>query len=251
MIGAGGSDAAGVREAGTFLPTKRVIPHPPPGLLRRERLFTELDDAVREHLVTLVQGPPGIGKTALVSDWARLGRAPGPLAWLSLGRGDEDRARFWRQTIIALAEATGSEDLGALVVPSALALDQVLPALVSALAPLDPPVTLVLDDLHELARSAVLTDLSELLRHSLPGLRLVLIGRAERTGAQVSPPPALRPSRDERIAILAEGNPPDLMPCAGQLGEFFTIADIPDLDRPRRSPFFPVPRGRGELRTIR
>jgi len=218
MIGAGGSDAAGVREAGTFLPTKRVIPHPPPGLLRRERLFTELDDAVREHLVTLVQGPPGIGKTALVSDWARLGRAPGPLAWLSLGRGDEDRARFWRQTIIALAEATGSEDLGALVVPSALALDQVLPALVSALAPLDPPVTLVLDDLHELARSAVLTDLSELLRHSLPGLRLVLIGRAEpalhlqrlELGGQLHrvPPDTVAFTFDEATALLGSAPAP-------------------------------------------
>jgi ATP-dependent transcriptional regulator len=50
----------------------------------------------------------------------------------------------------------------------------------SALAAQNPPVTLIVDDLHVLTRPTVLTELDFVLRNAQPGLRMVVSSRGIR-----------------------------------------------------------------------
>src|SRR5436305_14980622 len=77
-----------------MLATKLVAPRPPPVTVRRPRLLDAVDAGVRGPL-TLVAAPAGSGKTALVAAWVAEGRAPGQVAWLSLGVGEDSRRSFW------------------------------------------------------------------------------------------------------------------------------------------------------------
>ena len=82
-----------------LLATKLYLPLLQPGFLARPRLTEGLDEGLARGLA-LVCAPAGFGKTALLAGWARQGRWP--VAWLSLDRGDNDPARFWRHVIAAL-----------------------------------------------------------------------------------------------------------------------------------------------------
>jgi LuxR family maltose regulon positive regulatory protein len=93
------SPKAGAGESGGLLATKLFAPRPQPGFVSRPRLLKGLDDGLARGL-TLVSGPAGSGKTALVADWARRGRRP--VAWLSLDAGDNDPGRFWRHAAAAV-----------------------------------------------------------------------------------------------------------------------------------------------------
>ena len=53
-----------------LLATKIYLPPTPPHGVIRERLFAMLDEGVK-HKLTLISAPPGFGKTALLSTWAR------------------------------------------------------------------------------------------------------------------------------------------------------------------------------------
>jgi LuxR family maltose regulon positive regulatory protein len=89
--------AAGGRDE--LLATKLHIPRTRPGFVARPRLVDRLAQA-HEGELTLVCGPAGFGKTALLADWAR--RSQRPVAWLSLDEADNDPARFWRHVAAAL-----------------------------------------------------------------------------------------------------------------------------------------------------
>ena len=54
-----------------------------------------------------------------------------------------------------------------------------LPVLASALAMLDPPMVLVLDDLHLLTAPGPLAELAYVLKYARPGLRLVVATRID------------------------------------------------------------------------
>jgi LuxR family transcriptional regulator, maltose regulon positive regulatory protein len=90
------TDASG---ANTLLATKLYLPRLQAGFVARPRLLDQLGQALGRDLI-LVCAPAGIGKTALLADWARQGRWP--IAWLSLDAGDNDPARFWRHVVAAL-----------------------------------------------------------------------------------------------------------------------------------------------------
>ena len=70
--------------------------------LLRERLFTQLD-ALREHPVIAVVGPPGAGKTTLVASY--LGSRNVPAIWYQLDAGDADAATFFYYLRLALQDA--------------------------------------------------------------------------------------------------------------------------------------------------
>lgn len=170
-----------LRSEPVLLATKRAMPRTPPGYLQRTRLFTRLDEATAGAALTLVQGAAGMGKTALVSEWVARGRAPGPVAWLSLHPGDDHRGLFWRQVLLALGEAGGGPALDRLGDASTVSgtVDDMLVALVSALTAQDQPVVLVLDDLHEIASPDLCADLGRLLRVPPPNMRIVATARWE------------------------------------------------------------------------
>ena len=76
-------------------------PAVPAGFVRRPRVEHQLTDAA-EHAVTLVSAGPGYGKTLAMASWARLGRAPGVLAWLTMDETDNDLQGFWSDVLGAL-----------------------------------------------------------------------------------------------------------------------------------------------------
>jgi LuxR family maltose regulon positive regulatory protein len=161
------------------LKTKFSVPRGPLTMVSRDRLLDALDAGVQGPL-TLLAAPAGAGKTALLSSWVAAGRAPGPVAWLSLDGDDADRRRFWRGVLGTLSHGTGDARLAGLAVSprEPMDMDLVLPALVDALDASDEPVVLVLDDLHEVAE-AVREDLERLIRYPPPALRLVLVTRSD------------------------------------------------------------------------
>ena len=147
--------------------------------------------------MTVVSGPAGAGKTVACGSWASAAPAGRRVAWLTLDADDQDPARFWGYVRAALAGA------GAVPGDAAQALRDAaaggLPLRVAEAAQqLTEPVTLVLDDVHELADGPVLAGLDLLIRHAPPTLRLIL-ERALRTPAPAGPAArGRRPGRRER-----------------------------------------------------
>ena len=163
-----------------LLITQVAMPAPPAGIVPRPRLAQLLRDGI-DGFTTLVCAPAGSGKTSLLT--AELGRDGLPrAAWVSLGVGDDEPGRFWGTVLAALRVAgvvpEGSA-LDALAPPVRESRRRFMPLLVNALAELDGPVVLVLDDLHVLRSRECLSQLAFLLLHAPPTVRLVLSTRAD------------------------------------------------------------------------
>src|SRR3954452_20660297 len=162
------------------LVTQFAPPSPPFGHVERPRLLERVERGLVEP-VTLVCGPAGSGKTALLSSALGPG-CPHRVAWVSLEPGDDDPAGFWRAVLASLtlagAAAPGSA-LAALAPPVRDSRHMFMPLLVNALAELDAPIVLVLDDVHVLRSRECLNDLSFLVLHAPNELRLVLGARTD------------------------------------------------------------------------
>jgi LuxR family maltose regulon positive regulatory protein len=180
-------------------------------------------DAAAAGPLTLVSAPAGAGKTALVSSWVGEGRAPGTAAWLSLGREDAGRRSFWFAVIAALEPVLG------LAAPPRARIELLLPALVAALSEEGDPVTLVLDDFHEVADSAVTDDIQRLLDYPLARLRLVMLTRAD---------PLLRLQRLRVAGRMSEVRAQDLAFTLDETRELVRLLNLAlpedDLDTLRR-----------------
>src|SRR5436190_1668203 len=74
----------------------------PVGALARERLFRALDRA-RRHPAVWIAGPPGAGKTTLVSTYVEARRAP--ILWYRVQADDADPATFFHYFGLAVAAA--------------------------------------------------------------------------------------------------------------------------------------------------
>lgn len=148
------------------------------GGVQRPRLFRLLDRATRNPL-TVVRAGAGWGKTVLVSAWAQTRTAP--IAWLSLDRYDNDPQTFWAYVVAALRAA------GALTADNPLTEMGSVPGdererglwMTAGLGHLPDETVLVIDDFHLIDDRQVLDEVSALLEHPPPPLRLVLISRTE------------------------------------------------------------------------
>lgn len=147
-------------------------------LLKRHRL-TNLIGRATGSRVTVVTGPTGAGKTVACATWAdndcAANHGAGDIAWVDLRPDDRQPARLWANICAALASSPRVADvIGDLRRPA----EEAFPLrLAQAVRQLPEPVTLVIDDVHELAESPALADLDLLVRHGPASLRLVLIGR--------------------------------------------------------------------------
>ena len=160
-----------------ILASKITAPSVPDWVLPRPRITKLIADGTQWCRLTVVTGPAGAGKTIALALWAAA--QPGTVAWVSVDEFDNRPRVFWSYAVAALRR-------------SGVPLPTALPAtrgrdsghvfllwLAAALAAQDPPVTLVLDDLHLLTDPTVLAELDYLLRNVGPGLRLVVSARMD------------------------------------------------------------------------
>ncbi len=164
-------------------------PSPHPRLVPRPDLEARLSRVWRSP-VTLVSAAAGFGKTSAVVAALAAGeggeRPPfeardGPIAWVALDDRDDDPQRFFRLLGAALQRATGhgAELERALAAPQPPPPRALLTPLLNALAEADARALLCLDDLHLVGDPRVFDDLAFLVEHAPPGLRLLIVTRAD------------------------------------------------------------------------
>jgi LuxR family maltose regulon positive regulatory protein len=160
------------------LTSKITPPDLPAWTVTRPRIDKLIAEGVAGPL-TSVTGPPGAGKTMAIVGWAAAASYPGTLAWLTVDDYDNRPRVFWAYVVAALRRA-GVAVPRVVPGPGRAAVDHVfLARLASVLAAQDPPVVMVLDDLHLLTEPAVLDGLCYLLRNAAPGLHLIVASRAD------------------------------------------------------------------------
>lgn len=166
-----------------LLRSKITIPTVPGLLVTRPRLYARLGAGAGSPL-TAVLAPAGWGKTLLLCSWLSVQPPSGRVGWLSLDAGDNDPVRFWTYLLAALREACQmppDHPLSALSRPPNAGdqdLDGFIALLVNALGTLDDPVTLILDDIHEVSSPETVRGLGFLLRHAPGQLHVVVAGRS-------------------------------------------------------------------------
>ncbi|MGD8465500.1 MAG: LuxR C-terminal-related transcriptional regulator [Anaerolineae bacterium] len=166
-----------------LLQTKLAIPPCRTELVPRRRLMEMLQAGLACRL-TLVSAPAGFGKTTLLSVWAHALQESetSDVAWLSLGRGDNDPARFLAYVVAALRcvePGIGQGMLSALRAPRPPQLNALLASLINDLAARPGPVVLVLDDYHTIDAQAIHDIVTRLLDHQPPQLHLAVATRSD------------------------------------------------------------------------
>ena len=160
------------------LTSKITVPGMPSWAVRRPHIDKLIAAGARGPLTT-VTGPAGSGKTMTIASWAAARSDPATLVWVTLDDYDNRPKVFWSYVVAALRQA------GLAVPPVSSAAghgpaDHVfLLRLASMLAAQDPPVVVVLDDLHLVTEQDTLDGLAYLLRNAAPGLRLVVSSRMD------------------------------------------------------------------------
>jgi LuxR family transcriptional regulator, maltose regulon positive regulatory protein len=149
------------------------------GLLERAGLLQLVDVAVTRR-VTVISAPPGSGKTSLLRTWADRSSTQGYVAFVPVNRDRPDAQMFWSAVVDAIRSASGSIDPLAQRAPAAaLDAEQPVNTVLSALADLDQPVVLIIDDLHELRSADALAQLEQLLAVLPSSARVVLSSRRD------------------------------------------------------------------------
>jgi LuxR family transcriptional regulator, maltose regulon positive regulatory protein len=101
--------------------------------------------------VTMVSAPPGSGKTVLLRSWIGQAGLAERAAWVPVGRDERDPQRLWLAVLGALRETVpGSQLVRELTTAPDLDGWAMVERLLKDLAPLDEPLWLILDDVHEL-----------------------------------------------------------------------------------------------------
>ena len=161
-----------------ILASKITAPAVPDWAVRRPRVTKLIAEGARWCPLTVLTGPPGAGKTMALALWAAAER--GAIAWISLDDYDNRPGVFWSYVVAALGRSGVAAPQAVSAAGCGRAADHAfLLRLASALAAQDPPVTLVIDDLHLLTDPAVHSELDFVLRNVGPGLRLVVSSRAD------------------------------------------------------------------------
>jgi LuxR family maltose regulon positive regulatory protein len=169
---AGGSAGEPIRTA------KITAPNVPDWAVERQRVTKLITHGTRWCPLTVLTGPPGAGKTMALALWAAA--HPGTVAWVSLDGCDNRPRAFWSHVVAALRRSgVAAPDVPPAEAGGRAGHQVFLLRLASALAAQDPPMPLVLDDLHLLTDPQVLGGLDCVLWNAGPGLRLVVSARAD------------------------------------------------------------------------
>ena len=161
-----------------ILTSKITPPDVPHWAVPRPRITKLIAEGTRWCPLTIVTGPPGAGKTMALALWATA--EPGAVAWVGLDEFDNRPGMFWSYVVAALRQAGVAIPKALRPVPRGRAGDEgFLLRLTATLAAQDPPVTLVLDDLHLLTDPAVLKGFEFVLRNVGAALRLLVASRMD------------------------------------------------------------------------
>jgi LuxR family transcriptional regulator, maltose regulon positive regulatory protein len=187
-----------------------------------EALISSLEARSDSMPIVLLSAGPGWGKTTLLAEWASRSRRP--FAWVSVDERDNDPILLLRYVATALDRLSPLDPavFDALATPGVSVEARVVPRLGAALAGIDQPVVLVLDDLHVLHDRHCLDALAELARHVPAGSQLTL---SARDGPAI-PPDGLRAG-----GLAIEVGPADLRLDAEAAGRLLRGAGV-DLPGP-------------------
>jgi LuxR family maltose regulon positive regulatory protein len=160
------------------LASKITVPAVPEWAVPRPRVTKLIADGTRWCPLTVLTGPAGAGKTMALAWWAAA--EPGPVGWVTVDSYDRRPGLFWSYVVAALRRSGVDMPSGLSATSRERAGDEgFLLQLAAVLAAQNPPVTLVLDDLHLLAEPGMLKGLDFVLRNVGPGLRLVVASRID------------------------------------------------------------------------
>jgi LuxR family maltose regulon positive regulatory protein len=169
-----------------LLATKIHIPPLHANLVNRTHLIRRLNEGAVNSRLTIISAPAGYGKSTLLGEW--VSQLDTPVAWLSLERGENVPARFWKYFITALNEIpqvrlTGVGEAISQALDSSQQLTEVeLIELVNSLSALEERIIMVLDDVHNITETQLHRDLVFLIDHlkqPVGGLHLVAAGRMD------------------------------------------------------------------------
>jgi LuxR family transcriptional regulator, maltose regulon positive regulatory protein len=161
------------------LMSKIIVPSLPAWAVSRPRIESLIAAGVRGPLTT-VTGPPGAGKTMAITLWAAARTEPGPVVWITLDEYDNRPRVFWPYVVAALRQAGIAVPRVSSAGARGTAVDHAfLLRLAAVLAAQDPPVVMVIDDIHLLTDADTLDGLAYVLWNAKPGLRLVASSRMD------------------------------------------------------------------------
>jgi len=153
-------------------------PLAPAHAVDRVALRRRLDEALVRPL-TLVVAPAGAGKSVLLAQWAS--KHPElEFVWIEVGVEDDDPVRFAQRLLSGLSAINSDfADLTELISLHGGGLGApLLEALEAQMADL-PEVVIVLDDLHHLSNSVLISDLGQLANLLPPNVHLILSTRTD------------------------------------------------------------------------
>ena len=166
-----------------FLETKFHIPPWRSDGVIRPRLLEELQAGLMEQRkLTLVSAPAGYGKTTLITSWLYSLTETTRNIWLSLEKSDNELARFlsyWAAAWNRISDFELQNILELLEAPQLPPFQNILDEIINALALLEEPATLVLDDYHIITNSLIHEMLEYFLEHQPPQAHLVIITRSD------------------------------------------------------------------------
>jgi len=161
-----------------ILASKITVPAVPDWAVQRPQVTRLISQGTRWCPLTVLTGSPGAGKTMALALWAA--GETGPVAWIALDEYDNRPEVFWPYVMAALRQCGVAVPRALSAAARGQASEHVfLLHLAAALAAQDPPVALVLDDLHLLTEPGVLEGLDFVLRNAGPGLRLAVSSRLD------------------------------------------------------------------------
>src|SRR3954468_22306936 len=120
--------------------------------ITRTALVGQLNRASDTPIVMLCAGP-GYGKTTALAQWA-VSSGERPFAWVSVDQHDNDPVVLLTYVAVALDRVSPIDDgvFEALASPGASVAATIVPRLGAALASLDRPIVLGLDDVHAIGK---------------------------------------------------------------------------------------------------
>ncbi len=146
-------------------------------IVSRKKLFDKLD-RIRDCKLTLLTAPAGYGKTTAVLDWAQ--QCGLTVVWLPVNEYNNTPKAFWKDVCAVLSViAPDLEKESEYIISSAelLGAQMHINLILDKLSKISADFVLVLDDLHLITDTSILSALSYLVNYLPEKMHLIIISR--------------------------------------------------------------------------